>query len=121
MGKEGEQYAIHVTKDALSLESPSARKIRSLIAVLKSPSACWFDYVRRRAITFRPADSCSAPSPEPGLLGTTKVYSGMGPDIVMESLRSKCLEQSFDCSRLVKNICASGQRLCCGPYSGAFS
>ena len=38
----------------------------------------------------------------------------MGADIVMESLRSKCLGQSFDRSRLVKNICASGQRLCCG-------
>src|SRR5512141_2706592 len=28
-------------------------------------------------------------SPEPWLVGTTKVYSGLGADIVMESLRSK--------------------------------
>jgi hypothetical protein len=28
-------------------------------------------------------------SPELWLVGTTKVYSGMGADIVMESLRSK--------------------------------
>jgi hypothetical protein len=28
-------------------------------------------------------------SPEPWLVGTTEVYSGLGADIVMESLRSK--------------------------------
>jgi hypothetical protein len=32
-------------------------------------------------------------SPEPWLVGTTKVYSGLGADIVMESLRSKPLNE----------------------------
>jgi hypothetical protein len=34
-------------------------------------------------------------SPEPWLVGTTKVYSGLGADIVMESLRSKSPRQGF--------------------------
>jgi hypothetical protein len=57
---------------------------------------------------------CSAPSPAPGLLGTTKVYSGMGADIVNEALRSKCLEQSFDRSSSKERLRKRAKDLYCG-------
>jgi hypothetical protein len=47
-------------------------------------------------------------SPEPWLVGTTKVYSGLGADIVMESLHS--LTYSLPCGTGGIASCSPGQR-----------